>query len=396
MTIRLVDKGWAREVADAVAESAGAIRLISPFIKAGALRRFLSPKPKSLQVLTRFNLKDFAEGVSDIAALRMLLDAGATVRGVKNLHAKLYLFGSTRVIVTSANLTEAALSRNHEFGFVSQDAEVIAKCGRYFDDLWSRGGVDLTPELLDRWDQVVTHHRASGGRPDQQAGLGDFGADAGFVGPAPFAVSELIADAPQAFVKFLGVSSDRVPLTFSTIEEIKRAGCHWAVAYPATKRPRNVKDDAIMFIGRLTHDPHDIRIFGRAIGMSHVPVRDDATDEDIALRSWKATWPRYVRVHHAEFVAGTMANGVSMNALMEELGASCFEATKRNAARGVGNTNPRRAYLQQAAVELSPEGQAWLVAKLQAAFDKHGIVPSAELAGLDWPEVPDIQLQGGG
>lgn len=276
-------------MADAVADGTGAIRLISPFIKAGALRRFLSPKPKGLQVITRFNLQDFAEGVSDIAALRMLLNAGATVRGVKNLHSKLYLFRSKRAIVTSANLTEAALSRNHEFGFVSQDAEVIATCGRYFDDLWSRGGADLSPELLDRWDQLVTRHRASGGRPDQQAGLGDFGADAGYSGPAPFAVSALIAEAPQAFVKFLGVSSDRVPLTISTIEEIKRAGCHWAVAYPATKRPRNVKDDAIMFIGRLTHDPHDIRVFGRAIGMCHVPVRDDATEEDIALRSWKAT-----------------------------------------------------------------------------------------------------------
>ena len=40
MTIRLVDKGWAREVADGVAEGAGAVRLISPFIKAGA-RAFL-------------------------------------------------------------------------------------------------------------------------------------------------------------------------------------------------------------------------------------------------------------------------------------------------------------------------------------------------------------------
>lgn len=182
------------------------------------------------------------------------------------------------------------MSRNHEFGFVSQHAEVIATCGRYFDDLWSRGGADLTPELLDRWDQVVTRHRASGGRPDQQAGLGDFGADAGFADPTPFAASALVADAPQAFGKFLGVSSDRAPLSFSTIEEIKRAGCHWAVAYPAAKRPRNGKDDAIMFIGRLTHEPHDIRIFGRAIGMRHVPVRDDATQEDIALRAWKATW----------------------------------------------------------------------------------------------------------
>lgn len=391
MIIRLVDNGWTQEVAEAVKDCAGAIRIISPFIKVGALRRLLSPKPSGLQVITRFNLQDFAEGVSDIAALRTLLDAGASVRGVKNLHSKVYLFGASRAIVTSANLTEAALSRNHEFGFVSQDAGVIAACSRYLDDLWSRGGPDLSAEMLAGWDQIVTRHNASGGRPGQQTGLADFGADAGFSRSISVAASPLVAESPQAFVKFLGVSNNRVSLSFSTVEAIKSAGCHWALAYPAAKRPRNVQDGAMMFIGRLTQYPHDIRIFGRAIGMRHVPERDDATPEDIALRSWKATWPRYIRVHHAEFVAGAMANGVSLNALMEELGASCFEVTKRNAAKRKGNTNPRRAYSQQPAVELSAEGQAWLGERLQAAFNRHGVVPNAELDKLDWPAAPILK-----
>lgn len=68
---------------------------------------------------------------------------------------------------------------------------------------------------------------------------------------------------------------------------------------------------AVMFIGRLT-DEKDIRIFGRAIGMAYERGRDDATPEDIARRLWKKDWPRYVRVHDAEFVNGTMANGVSL------------------------------------------------------------------------------------
>jgi phosphatidylserine/phosphatidylglycerophosphate/cardiolipin synthase-like enzyme len=67
-----------------------------------------------LQAITWFNLADFAKGVSDIDALRMLLDAGASVRGIRNLHAKVYLFGVSRAIITSANLTAAALDRNHE------------------------------------------------------------------------------------------------------------------------------------------------------------------------------------------------------------------------------------------------------------------------------------------
>lgn len=205
-----------------------------------------------------------------------------------------------------------------------------------------------------------------------------------------------MADARQAFVKFLGEGDNRVPLSFNTIEEIERSGCHWAVAYPASKRPRGVQDDAIMFVARLTRDPNDIRIFGRSVGMRHQPGRDDATAADIELRPWKEKWPRYIRVHHAEFVAGRMENGVSLNELMCTLGSDSFAPTQRNALRGKGNKDPRKAYRQQAAVELSAEGLSWLGQRLQAAFDEHGMVPRDTLDQLDWPLLPDAQLEGGG
>ena len=73
----------------------------------------------------------------------MLLDAGAQVRGVRKLHAKLYLFAS-RAIVTSANLTKAALDSNHAFGLVTDDATIIATCRTYFNDLWQRGASNLS------------------------------------------------------------------------------------------------------------------------------------------------------------------------------------------------------------------------------------------------------------
>ena len=43
----------------------------------------ISP-PGKVRVITRFNLADFAEGVSDVAALRILLDAGARVKAYVN------------------------------------------------------------------------------------------------------------------------------------------------------------------------------------------------------------------------------------------------------------------------------------------------------------------------
>lgn len=83
-----------------------------------------------------------------------------------------------------------------------------------------------------------------------------------------------------------------------------------------------------------------------------------------------------------------MANGISLNEMMEALGTDAFASTQRNAARGEGNTNPRQAYLQQAAVELSREGLVWLSERLDAAFQAHGKIPEETMATLDWPAVP--------
>ena len=81
-----------------------------------------------------------------------------------------------------------------------------------------------------------------------------------------------------------------------------------------------------------------------------------------------------------------MVNGISLNELMKALGSDSFATTQRNASKGAGNTNPRRAFMQQPAVELSPQGLAWLAERLDAAFHAHGKVPADELEKLDWPE----------
>ena len=382
MTIRLVDGGWSKELAEALYADASELRIICPFIKVGALESLLSHRPGNVQVITRFNLDDCAAGVSDIAALRKLLQIGAGVRGVRNLHAKLYLFGESRAVITSANLTEAALNLNHEFGVVAEDAETIKGCRAYFDNLWQRAGNDLQPAQVDAWEEAVS--AARGGLHDESVSLGDFGADAGVVEQEAVQRPTVAPGvAPQAFVKFLGESNNRVPLSFSTIKEIELAGCHSAVCYPARRRPRGVKDDAIIFTARLTSDPNDMRIFGRAIGRAYTDGSDDATPADIERRPWKAKWSRYIRVRNPEFVAGTMDNGVSLNELMDTHRANAFASTQRNAVRGVGNTNPRKACSSQAAVELSTESLAWLSERLQASFNAYGKIPQDTLDRLD-------------
>ena len=388
MSVRLVDSGWSQILTDAIARDQTSVRLVSPFIKTAAVDLLLgSSRPGSLQVLTRFNLNEFAEGVSDTAALRLLLDRGAVIRGVRNLHAKLYLFGDSQAVVTSANLTLAALDRNHELGFVAEDADSVAACRTYFEKLWVKAGADLTPAQLDAWEATVAAHLASGTRPTITAGLPDEGVDIGL--PPPDSESDFSdGHAPQAFVKFSGSADDRAPGTLTVLEHLRDSGSHRICCYPRDRRPRAVSDGAIMFMGRLVSDPDDILIYGHAIGMQHVSGRDDASPADIALRFWNVDYPHYIRVHHGEFVAGTLSNGVSLNELMDALGEDAFAPTQRNAAEGDGNTNPRLSYRRQPAVELSPQGYAWLSEKLQAAFRQHGTLPAADMAQLDWPAVP--------
>ena len=134
MIARVVEKDWNAELADGLRRVAGQVLFVSPFIKARAIEPMLGQLGNS-RIITRFSQQDFADRVSDITALRLLLDAGAAVRGIRHLHAKLYVFGSKRAIITSANLTEAGLGRNHEFGLVTDDRHTVAGCRRYFDRL---------------------------------------------------------------------------------------------------------------------------------------------------------------------------------------------------------------------------------------------------------------------
>ena len=384
MTIRLIDKEWEQEFIEALSEDSNDFRIICPFIKTGVIEKLLSLHPKNIQVITRFNLADFASCVSDVAALRKLIGVGASVRGVRNLHAKLYIMGTSRAIVASANLTEAGFSRNHEIGVVADNEEFVKRCLAYFDKLWRQAGPDLCYSRVDEWHDTVEPYLLSGGRLNQTDELKDFGVDVGIDNPPPAWPPMAVSAGKRAFVKLIGKSDGRVFLSTPVIKVVEESGCQGCVGYK--KRPRNVKDGDTIFIGFLTRSPNDIRILGRAIGKEHQEGRDDASDDDKSKMQWTKEWPRYIRVHHAEFVEGTLENGISLEDLMVALGEDSFASTQRNAARGEGNKDPHRAYQQQPSVELSEEGARWLNQRLQQAFEAHGKISQGRLDQLDWPD----------
>lgn len=383
MTTRLVHDDWGKELTDAASADRGRLRIICPFIKLGALDDLLRVKPREIEVITRFSLRDFAAGVSDLSALQRLLDRNARVRGIRHLHSKLYLFGDSRAAITSANLTRAAMGRNSELGIMTGDPGTIAQCHDYFEGLWRRGKSDLEPDRVWSWQEKVTRSRMKHGRDPLAGDLGDYGADAGLPVQSGAAEPTAFETAEQAFVKFLGSAALRLPGDTEVLEEIRDSGCHRVMTYPRNKRPRSVRDGDTIFAGRMIEKPNDIRIFGRGTAMAYAEGRDDASDDEIRARPFKTGYPHYIRVHDIKFINGKLEDGISLNALMDELGAASFMTTQRHVAEGHGNTEPRRAYGQQAAVQLTPEAQVWLNDRLEAAFARYGHIPHGKLDGID-------------
>jgi hypothetical protein len=106
----------------------------------------------------------------------------------------------------------------------------------------------------------------------------------------------------------------------------------------------------------------------------------------VLLISNSGNFPHYIRVHHAEFMDGTLRNAISLSNLMDNFGFSSFAPTQRNAEANIGrNVNPRRAYLRQPAVELTLSAATWLNEKLELAYAINGKLSPSVLSQLDWP-----------
>ncbi len=385
--LQLVGSDWGARLASAFAREPQQVRVVCPFIKREALQGLLDEHvPSDLKVVTRFSLADFSRGVSDIGALRALLAAGGRVRGLRHLHAKLYIFDSASAAITSANLTTAALYRNHEFGCVLSRHAEVAQCRSYFKRLWKRSGSDLTVGQLDEWEALLEHHLTVGAPPAAEAALPDFGSQ-GDEAEEPSGMQDegWVAEAERAHIKFFGTSTNRVDHNFEIFTEVERAGCHWACGYPRDHRPRKVSEGDVMFMGRLAKRPTDTLVFGRAVARAHVDGRDDASAAEILDRKWKDTWPHYIRVHHAQFIAGNMANGISMREMLDVLGPHAFSSTQERLHEGELNPNPRRSVGQQPAVRLTAQGFAWLGERFQQHLDRYGAIPNAAIDRLDWP-----------
>lgn len=125
----------------------GPVRIASAYVTDRELLR--SKSSQDIRLLTSLDLFDLASGATSIESLRALVEAGVACRYVADrprLHAKIYIFGTSTSVVTSANLTQSALNSNIEVG-VEIPATETEKLITWYEVLWQSAKPITLPML---------------------------------------------------------------------------------------------------------------------------------------------------------------------------------------------------------------------------------------------------------
>lgn len=250
------------------------LRVVSPFVKEQVIRKMQGQFDfNQFELITRFNLRDFASNVSSLEGLKFSVENGATVFGIRELHSKLYLFDDRSAIITSANLTSGGLINNYECGIYFTNTVIIQTLHDYFDELKRIAEQKLSVQQCKDWQQQLSQVKDLN---TTIPSLPDYGASA-----------IKIDNERNYYVKFFGTAHSRVSLTSTVREEIKEALCHYACCFSEKKKPRQFRDGDIVYMARMICNPKDYAIFGKAEAIKFVDERDKATFGEIKQRPSK-------------------------------------------------------------------------------------------------------------
>ncbi|MFM9957641.1 MAG: phospholipase D family protein [Phycisphaerales bacterium] len=131
--IRTMMGPWESQFAALISSARNRLLICSPFISVGAVkalllaRRGLPTLEQPTAVLTNLNPRAVCQGATDPRAALQLAD-GLRCEGVfhlPSLHAKVYIADAARAAVTSGNLTDGGVRRNHEYGLMLSDVGLV-------------------------------------------------------------------------------------------------------------------------------------------------------------------------------------------------------------------------------------------------------------------------------
>ena len=149
--IRVLTRGWRDDLANVATAARNSLLVAAPYIKDDEAAWLCGQLRPGVAVLTLANLDTDAvsSAALDVAALGRLAEASPASRlvALPSLHAKVYIADETAAIVTSGNLTRAALDRNIECGVLLDEPDPV-RALRAEMQSFTRLGSELDPAAL--------------------------------------------------------------------------------------------------------------------------------------------------------------------------------------------------------------------------------------------------------
>lgn len=137
-----------------LAATKGTLRIASAYVTDRQFLIRISDRERRL--LISLSPIDIAFGATSIATLEALIKSGVECRRLPErprLHAKVYIFGNSHAVITSANLTSSAFDLNIEVG-VEVNADQANQIVTWFDQLWEKA-VRLTQTDLSKLQKDI-------------------------------------------------------------------------------------------------------------------------------------------------------------------------------------------------------------------------------------------------
>lgn len=128
--------------------------IICPFIKgseADFISGCLNTAGADVRTLTNLRMDSVVAGSLDMDALLTLgqFSPDSQVLTLPGLHAKVFIADRKRAIVTSGNLTQSGLDRNHEYGVVMSGAKMVRRVRKDMEK-WMQAGFAVDSASLKK------------------------------------------------------------------------------------------------------------------------------------------------------------------------------------------------------------------------------------------------------
>ena len=152
------ERQWRPQLERLVRGVKAELLIVCPFIK-GAEADFIADRLGAnvrVRALTDLKMDSVVAGALDVKALLKLsqLNGDKQVLTLPGLHAKVFIADRKRAIVTSGNLTQSGLDRNHEYGVVVSGTQMV---GRVRNDMekWMQAGFAVDAASLKKIAQLA-------------------------------------------------------------------------------------------------------------------------------------------------------------------------------------------------------------------------------------------------